>query len=93
MDGERITPITMTIAQAAEYVGVSTKTIRRAAEDDRLTAVRLGRSTALRTTPEWIAEWIATSKRAGKPQDAPTDKRGGPRRPARGKPARGELKP
>lgn len=82
MEGES-TSATLTVAQAARYAGVSTKTIYRAIEDGRLTAASLGRSTALRTTPAWVIEWIEQSRYTPKPQAHPTVKTARPRRPKR----------
>lgn len=58
MDDDTQSSLTLSVAQAAEYVGVSAKTIYRAVEDGRLRASALGRSTALRIRPEWIEQWI-----------------------------------
>lgn len=58
MDGTPTASLTLTVAQAAEYVGVSDKTVYRAIEDGRLKAAALGRRGALRIRPEWIDEWI-----------------------------------
>ena len=91
MNGERISQRTLTIAQAAKYAGVSTKTIYRAIEDGRLMAACLGRSTALRTTPEWVDEWIEASKYTPKPQATPTRKTTRARRSNHKKRQRGFL--
>lgn len=50
--------VTLSVRQAASYVGVSTKTIYRAVEDGRLKASCLGRGAALRIRREWIDEWL-----------------------------------
>lgn len=91
MDGEPTNTATLTVAQAAALAGVSPKTIYRAIEDGRLAAACLGRSTALRTTPQWITEWIESSRYAPKPQDAPTNKALRPRRPRAGRQLPGYL--
>lgn len=65
-------PLTLTVAQAAAYVGVSTKTIYRAIEDGRLKAAALGRSGAIRIRPEWIDEWIDDNVYSPSQPAAPT---------------------
>lgn len=61
MDGEITGALTLSVAQAAEYAGVSSKTVYRAIEDGRLRATALGRSAALRVRPEWIHDWIESN--------------------------------
>ncbi len=48
----------LTTAQAAQYAGVSRKSIYRAIEDGRLKASRLLRGQRLLIRREWLDEWI-----------------------------------
>ena len=50
--------ITLSVAEAAEYIGVSTKTIYRAIDSRRLKHARIGQSKCFRIRPEWLDEWI-----------------------------------
>ena len=81
MDGEPTIAATLTVAQAAAHVGVSTNTIYRAIEGGRLRAACLGEKKGVRTTQRWIDEWIESSVYAPKPQATPTIKTPARRRP------------
>ncbi|MBI4896806.1 MAG: helix-turn-helix domain-containing protein [Actinobacteria bacterium] len=85
--------ITLTVAQAATYVGVSTKTIYRAVEDGRLKAAALGRSGGIRIRPEWIDEWIDGDIYLPKEQPARPSRRPYAQAAARQQPRRGFLHP
>ncbi len=95
MDDPATHRLTLNVAQAAAYVGVSTKTIYRAIEDGRLKAAALGRSSAIRIRPEWIDDWIegnlyAPNQMAGTARQS----RGAYAGPAkRQQPRRGHLHP
>lgn len=51
----------LNVAEAAEYVGVSTKTIYRALESRDLKHARIGRSKGYRIRREWLDDWIDES--------------------------------
>lgn len=48
----------LNVAEAAEYVGVSTKTIYRALEKRRLKHARIGARKGYRIRRQWLDEWI-----------------------------------
>lgn len=48
----------LNVAEAAEYVGVSTKTIYRALESGRLAHARVGQRKGYRIRREWLDDWI-----------------------------------
>lgn len=50
--------LTLSVAEAAAYVGVSTKTIYRAIESRRLKHSRIGQTKCYRIRPEWLDAWI-----------------------------------
>lgn len=85
--------ITLSVAQAAAYVGVSTKTIYRAVEDGRLKAAALGRSGGIRIRPEWIDEWIDGDTHSPKEQPARPSRSPYAQPAARRQPRRGYLHP
>lgn len=51
----------MNVAEAAKYVGVSTKTIYRALESRQLKHARIGQSKGYRIRREWLDDWINES--------------------------------
>lgn len=53
--------LTLSVAEAAAYVGVSSKTIYRAIESRRLKHARIGQSKCFRIRPEWLDDWINAS--------------------------------
>lgn len=53
--------ITLSVAEAAAYVGVSTKTIYRALEGRRLRHACIGMKKGYRIRREWLDEWITES--------------------------------
>lgn len=61
MNPGTFTARTLSVAEAAEYVGVSTKTIYRALEGRRLKHARIGQSKCFRIRPEWLDDWINES--------------------------------
>jgi len=61
MDVQAPRSVTLSVSQAAAYVGVSTKTIYRALETRRLKHARIGLSKGYRIRPEWLDDWINES--------------------------------
>ncbi|MBJ7354371.1 MAG: helix-turn-helix domain-containing protein [Thermoleophilaceae bacterium] len=55
------TKLTLSVAEAADYIGVSSKTIYRAIESRRLKHARVGQSKCFRIRPEWLDDWINES--------------------------------
>lgn len=58
MDGQNPTGQVLTVAEAAEYVGVSQKTIYRALDARSLKHACVGRSKCYRIRREWLDAWI-----------------------------------
>jgi excisionase family DNA binding protein len=48
----------MTVAEGAEYAGVSRDTIYTACERREIRHARVGGRRAIRVKPEWIDEWL-----------------------------------
>ena len=48
----------LTVAEGAEYAGVSRDTIYTACERGELRHVRVGGRRAIRLRPEWVDEWL-----------------------------------
>lgn len=63
--------LTLSVAEAAAYIGVSTKTIYRAIESRRLRHARIGQTKCYRIRPEWLDEWIDGA--AIEPDPAPSE--------------------
>lgn len=85
MDGNSndIDQAMLSVAKAAEYAGVSNKTIYRAVEDGRLRAARLCRGSKLQIRRTWVDDWIDASVVA--PRKRPSyDARTARRQPRRG---------
>lgn len=61
MDGQNSTGQVLTVTQAAEYVGVSQKTIYRAINARRLTHSCVGETKCYRIRREWLDAWIDES--------------------------------
>lgn len=61
MTADTQTAVTLSVAEAAAYVGVSTKTVYRALETRRLKHARIGLSKGYRIRPEWLDDWINES--------------------------------
>jgi excisionase family DNA binding protein len=53
----------LTVAEGAEYSGVSRDTIYTACERGELRHVRLGGRRAIRMRPEWVDEWLERNVR------------------------------
>ncbi len=62
--------IWLTVAEGAEYAGVSRDTIYTACEKRELRHARIGGRRAIRLKPEWIDTWIEQYARATKPSRA-----------------------
>lgn len=58
IDGQRSTAQILNVTQAAEYAGVSRKTIYRAINSRHLTHSCIGQSKCYRIRREWLDEWI-----------------------------------
>lgn len=58
MEAATNTAIMLSVAEAASYVGVSTKTIYRALETRRLKHARIGQSKCYRIRSAWLDDWI-----------------------------------
>lgn len=61
MEGQTTTRRLLTVNQAAEYAGVSQKTIYRAINARRLTHACIGQSKCYRIRREWLDAWIDES--------------------------------
>lgn len=61
LDGRRSTAQILNVTQAAEYAGVSPKTIYRAINARRLTHACIGQSKCYRIRREWLDAWIDES--------------------------------
>jgi excisionase family DNA binding protein len=59
--------IWLTVAEGAEYAGVSRDTIYTACEKRELRHARIGGRRAIRLKPEWIDTWIEQHTRATMP--------------------------
>ena len=57
----------MTVAEGAEYAGVSRDTINTACERRELRHARVGGRRAIRMKPEWIDEWLERHSRDSQP--------------------------
>lgn len=58
MDGQNSTGQVLTVTQAAEYIGVSSKTIYRALDAKRLKYACVGQSKCYRIRREWLDAWF-----------------------------------
>jgi len=57
----------MTVAEGAEYAGVSRDTIYTACERREIRHARVGGRRAIRVKPEWIDEWLERHARDSQP--------------------------
>jgi excisionase family DNA binding protein len=57
----------LTVAEGAEYAGVSRDTIYTACERRELRHARVGGRRAIRVKPAWIDEWLERHARDSKP--------------------------
>ena len=57
----------MTVAEGAEYAGVSRDTIYTACERREIRHARVGGRRAIRVKPEWIDEWLERHSRDSQP--------------------------
>jgi excisionase family DNA binding protein len=57
----------MTVAEGAEYAGVSRDTIYTACERREIRHARVGGRRAIRMKPEWIDEWLERHSRDSQP--------------------------
>ena len=55
----------LTVAEGAEYAGVSRDTIYSACERNELHHVRVGGRRSIRLKPEWIDAWLERYARGG----------------------------
>lgn len=67
IDGQRSTAQVLNVTQAAEYAGVSPKTIYRAINARRLTHACIGQSKCYRIRREWLDTWIDECAVAAEP--------------------------
>ncbi len=56
----------LSVAEGAEYAGVSRDTIYTACERNELHHVRVGGRRSMRLKPEWIDEWLERYARGGR---------------------------
>jgi excisionase family DNA binding protein len=61
MDGQVSHDRLLTVAEAASFAGVSTKTIYRAIDARRIKHARIGQSKCFRIRLQWVNDWIDAS--------------------------------